>query len=103
MSDFFFAVSDCDVFSIFISAYQSTFMDDEAPAKAPTALLLLFREHENSPTMINCAIMLIKQQAEYFKSISIGLQLIHCSSTLQLFKCLVLQSQAFSEKFVFVS
>ena len=43
------------------SAFHSTFMDSEVPAKANTALLPMFREYANTPAMIHHAMFLIKQ------------------------------------------
>ena len=52
-------------FKFFSSAYQSPLSTNDVPHKAVTALLPLFREHVNTPTMVHHAMILVKKQTEY--------------------------------------
>ena len=47
------------------AAYNSALMENEVPVKAVNALLPLFREHANTPSMIRHAMLLIKKTTEY--------------------------------------
>ena len=47
------------------SAYQSLHTEDQIPPKTITALLLVFREHANTPDIIHHAMLLIQKQTEY--------------------------------------
>lgn len=56
------------MFKFFRSPYESVLYANDVPHKAVAALLPLFQEHANTPTMIHHVILPVKKQTEYLNS-----------------------------------